>query len=128
MSIVYMWGGGGGVFQTYHFSLIFELMYLNLYNISVKFSLQLLFFNKLCKIVCLITYFLPDERVVKIVQLARQNCNITILGVSNTPKPPCSYGPECMSYMRSSFTSSKNTLVNFFLFNLEIILFRYRLT
>ena len=45
-----------------------------------KFFLQLLLFNELCKIVCSITYFWPDKRVVEIVvELARQNYNITIL-------------------------------------------------
>ena len=44
------------------------------------------------------TYFLPDERAVKIVKIARRNCNIiTILCVWSHPPPqtptPCSYGP-----------------------------------
>jgi hypothetical protein len=37
---------------------------------------------------CSITYFFPEERIVKIVKTVRQNCNITTLGVSPPPPPP----------------------------------------
>jgi hypothetical protein len=54
-----------------------------------KFFLQLLLFNKLCKIFCSITYFWPDKRVVEIVKLARRNYNSTILVRGClTPNPP----------------------------------------
>jgi hypothetical protein len=65
-----------------------------------KFFLQLLLFNKLCKMFCSITYFWPDKRVVEIVKLARRNCNIIMLvrgclTPQNHPlPPPTSFGPE----------------------------------